>query len=300
MITLNTERGLVNIENWQDVLDLPGYQSELSLTEHTLDSVIGRYVEKDWVKCGLTNCHTLHSKGWVVKTKKGPVTNIGKDCAKTHLGVDFDAMAKQFDRNVTMQNNRSLLASFSFQIDDFETKIEQIREGRLGADWIYKKSRPLITPNSGCPNEVVKSINSMVKSSSNLLTKSRLASKEEVDRAIAAKGGAIQQPYYVDEPVAEIKGLQVLRSENDLKVLLITDIKENITAFKSKNIDSLSFEELRHWSKWVASLDNKLEVIASAIDSGKVLLTRENLEPFNEVLDHKDKAVFKTYLKSLD
>jgi hypothetical protein len=301
MITLNSEQGLIDIESWEDVISRPGYVTDLDPSKHTLDSIIGRYVEKDMVKCGLTNCHSPHAKGYIVKTKEGLSTNIGKDCGKNYFGVDFETMAKQFERDLTMKNNRERLATFSFQLEELEQSLDNLRQGKGGADWVYKKSRPLITANNGCPDEVVRRLISMIKASTSILTLAREATPQEIAVLEVAQGRKIQQPHVIEDRISEILGLQVLYPENDLRNLLIIDIETNLIDFKLKNIDILDFKELAYWCKWFDALENKIANATATVKSGVELLTSTNLEPLNAILnDRNDKVLFRTYLKSLE
>ncbi len=300
MITFNSDRGLVNIDNWQDVISLPGYQKNLNPDEHILDSIIGRYIEKDMIPCGLSNCHSLHAKGYVAKTKSGLVTNIGKDCGKKYFGVDFEVMTKNFERDIAIQTNKNTLASFSVRIEEFEQEITILREGDRGADWIYKKSRPLITMGKGCPASVVRTVNEMLKSSSSTLVKPREADENELAVAEQVQNRKIPKPYFINESVAEIQGLRSLTNEYDLREIFVLDINDGIEKFKKINIDNLTYNELIIWSKWIVSLDKKLEIATESINHGLRLLTKSNLEPFEQLLsDQKEKVEFKNYLKTL-
>ena len=83
MIILNTERGFIEVENWDDIKSQAAFLENLDPSKHELKSVIGFYAFKEKGKCGLTTCHQPHMKGFIVETKKGILTNIGKDCGKT-------------------------------------------------------------------------------------------------------------------------------------------------------------------------------------------------------------------------
>lgn len=300
MITLNSEQGLITVDNWEDVISRPGFINNLNPSDHILDSIIGRYMFKDMIKCGLSNCHSPHSKGYLVKTKEGLSTNIGKDCGKKYFSVDFEFMTKQFDRDITEQENRSRLFSFSFQIEELEKKITDIRDGYRGADWIYKKTRALVSIENGCPTDIVRKITSMIKAGSSALSISREATKAEVDALSAMQNRNLQTPHIVEETIAHIDGMQALYPDNDLKSLLVLNLQKNLTAFKLKDIDILSYEDLRHWTKWVGSMERKLEKALDVVKYGNALLTQLNLEPFNQVLSNDDeKKIFKAYLKGL-
>lgn len=206
MITLNTNKGLIRIEVWDEIESRLGFVKNLNPAEHKLDSIIGRYIFKDKIRCGLSNCHTPHAKGYIVATKDGHETNIGKDCGKTYFGVDFETLSRKFDRDITEAENREKLWSFSFQLEELENKINQLRESNKGADWVHKNSRPLVIPNKGCPEEVVRRISSMIKARINVLSTQREATAQEIERLETLENRKLQRPYYVDEPIAEIAG----------------------------------------------------------------------------------------------
>lgn len=300
MITLNSEQGLINVENWEDIELRPGFVTDLNPSDHQLESIIGRYLFKEKIKCGLSNCHTPHAKGYIVTTKVGQSTNIGKDCGKKYFGVDFEGLSKKFDRDIKEKENRDRLYSFSFQIEEVEQAISDLRKKEYGADWVNKKTRPLISAGKDCPEVVVRRISTMIKTGTNILSIQREATLEEIETLEAMQSRKIQRPHIIEESVAEIAGIQALYPEYDLKKLLVYDLGENLQAFKGKDIDSLSFDELRHWTKWVSSIENTLERAATAVTLGNTLLSRNNLEPFNQILTKREDAnLFRSYLKGL-
>lgn len=44
MITFNSERGLVVVDNWGDIEGRPGFVKDLDPSKHGLKAIIGRYV----------------------------------------------------------------------------------------------------------------------------------------------------------------------------------------------------------------------------------------------------------------
>lgn len=300
MITLNSEQGLVTVESWDDIRSRPGFVTDLNPSDHKLDSIIGRYIFRDKIRCGLSNCHTPHAKGYIATTKEGLSTNIGKDCGKRYFGVDFETMSKKFDRDVTEAENRSRLCGFSLQIDEVERTISGLRQKPHGADWVYKKTRALVSVGNGCLEEVVRRISTMLKNGTNTLTTEREATSSEVDALEAMQGRRLQRPHVISEPVAEIAGLQALYPENDVKVLLVLDLETNLREFKDKDIDSLTYDELRRWAKWADSFENTLERATNAVALGGILLAQSNLEPFSRVLvKREDNSLFRAYLRGL-
>lgn len=300
MITLNSEQGLISVENWEAIEARPGFITDLNPSDHQLESIIGRYLFKEKIRCGLSNCHTPHAKGYIVTTKEGQSTNIGKDCGKKYFGVDFEDLSKKFDRDITEKENRIHLFSFSFQVEEIERAISDLRKKELGADWVYKKTRPLLSAGKDCPEVIVRRISTMIKTGSNILSAQREATSEEIETLEAMQGRKIQHPHFVEDHIADIAGIQALYSENDLKALLVLNLEGNLQVFKSKDIDSLSFDDLRYWTKWVNNIENIMERAVTAVTLGNALLSRSNLEPFIQLLTKRDDiALFRSYLKGL-
>jgi len=109
MITINVNDEIVKVDTWEDIVQRPFYRGDLDPGKHELGSIIGRYLFGEKVRCGLSNCHTPHGRGFLVKTKDGLETNIGKDCGSTYFGVDFDDQSRQFERDLAERDGRELL-----------------------------------------------------------------------------------------------------------------------------------------------------------------------------------------------
>lgn len=299
MITLNSEQGLINVESWDAIESRPGFVPDLNPSAHKLDSIIGRYIFKDKIRCGLSNCHSPHAKGYIVTTKEGLSTNIGKDCGKNYFGVDFETMSKQFDRLVIEAENRSRLCGFSFQVEEIDRVLCELRQKPRGADWVYNNTRALVSVSNAFPKEVVRRISAMLKNGTNTLTIEHEATSSEIEALEAMQGRKLPRPHVISETVANIAGLQALYPENDLRTLLVLDLETRLNEFKEKDIDSLTYDELRFWTKWADSVENTLEKATNAAEIGRELLTKPNLEPFSRVLTRDDNSLFRAYLKGL-
>ncbi len=300
MITLNTDKGLIKVEGWDDIRSRPGFAIDLNPAEHALKSIIGRYIFKDKIRCGLSNCHTPHAKGYIVVTKDDQETNIGKDCGKTYFGVDFETLSRKFDRDITEKENREKLWSFSFQLEELKARITELRGAERGADWVYRNTRPLVSQNKGCPDEVVRRVSSMIKTRQGILSTQREATAQETENLEAVQGRTLPKPYYFDEPIAEIAGIEALYPESDLRELLVLDLEENIKSFEKKDIDTLDYGALRHWVKWVGSIEKTIDQANHVVSRGRALLNPANLQPLMQILSTQaDVTMFRAYLKGL-
>lgn len=78
------------------------------------------------------------------------------------------------------------------------------------------------------------------------------------------------------------------------------DLETNLREFKDKDIDSLTYDELRRWAKWADSFENTLERATNAVALDGILLAQSNLEPFSRVLvKREDNSLFRAYLRGL-
>jgi hypothetical protein len=301
VITISTNKGLIKVDSWEDVIGRAGFTDNLDPAEHELQAIIGRYIFGDKVRCGLSNCHTPHVYGYLVSTKTGRETNIGKDCGKIYFGIEFTQAAKQFDIDLAAQENRDLLWSFKFQIDELEDKVESIREGDMGANWVQKRCDALRNP-AKVPIEVTRQMGELVKQKSGLLTIVREATEQEAENLEQQRMRKLDRPVYVTDFEAQLKGIEALYEENDLRVLLILGVEDKLKGFKRLAIDDLSNAQLSYWKKWATSVDLLLESAIRAVEYGRELLKEENLSPLlrlNGLEKNNGKARVKAFLDSL-
>jgi len=300
LITLTDERGLIKSpQSWDEIESLPGYVKGIDPTQHKLKAIIGSYHLKG-IHCGLS-CNQPHDKGYIAVTQSGAVTNLGHDCGRKYFGVDFITFKNQHHRELDARNNRDLLFTFSLQLDDLEKEINELRKANYGIDWIYKTSQELICRGKGCPDEVIRVVNAMIKSRSNVLKKEREATDAEIKTLELSQNKRIQRPHYVEEDIAIISGLEVLYEENDLRKLTVNELEINIKPFKVLNIENLTHSDLAKWAKWVNSIDNLKERIKNSMNAGLALLKPENLEPLSKIVDKsEDIKGFRKFINSLN
>lgn len=301
MIVLNSEKEIIRVEAWEDIVTRPGFNRNLNPEKHALESIIGRYAFRDYVPCGLSNCHTPHGRGYIVVTKDGHETNIGKDCGKTYFGVDFETLSNKFDRDITEKENREKLWSFFFRSEEFHAKVTTIRTEENGANWVYRETSNLLNPQK-VPSKAIRRINSMVKARDSRLFQDREATEDEIEQMERAQGRRIRErPQYVSIPLGQLQGLDALYPENNLRVLLVEELEERLKLLGDTNIDALSFEDLRKWSKWLGSLDALFERATQSVKSGRMLLTQANLGTLSDAasLSTEEHSMLGAYLRTL-
>lgn len=300
MIVLNINKELIRVENWADIEARPGFTNNLDPKSHELASILGRYAFSDRIRCGLSNCHTPHAKGYVVATKDGRETNIGKDCGKNYFGVDFETLTRQFDQDITDKENRERLWSFSFRTEELKAAIQDLRNQPFGADWVFHSTRPLLEAGRAVPTEVVRKLASLIKSRNNLITVEREATEEETEQLEAARGRKLPRPQYIEEPVGQLEGIECLYPENDIRQLLVIDIEQELRSFEEQKIEELSSRALTRWNKWAGSVDPNVERARSAVEAGRRFLRSDNLRCLVEFIrDSEQSERMSKYIKSL-
>ncbi len=297
MITLNGERGFEQVESWDQILELPGFTPDLNPSQKQLKEIIGRYVFREKIACGLSTCRQPHGRGYIVTTKSGEVTNIGNVCGKKHFGVEFEEYSKVFTQAVTDHQNREAIASFLFRMESLAEYIKRVRAEERGADWVYLTSRALVERNHGCADIIVSELGKMVRARSGDVRVARQASEDEAKELEVMAGRSLPRPQYIEESKGQLRGLSCLYPEFNIREILIVDLQTNIDKLAEVDVDGLSSKELGFWSKWCQEFDQKIDRIREAVRSGRQLLSKENLSQLVELIhDPKQRSEFKKWL----
>jgi len=284
MITISSERGLVRIETWEDVESQPGFKQEINPKEVKLDAIIGRYRLPDYVVCGLSSCHHKHFCGYLVTTKEGTITNIGKDCGKTHFGVDFETLSRKFDRDMANAERRETLQAAQAKLDGWLSEVDTLKDQDKGASWLNKQIKAI----RDLPEKVRDALGKMVRDRSPVVTKQRLAAKQEKEIMVemrSLKEEDAEGPVYVDDEVGSLDGLAALYPENDIRELLIKDVHAGLVEVQEMDIESASEHELRTRAKWVNEVDTKLKQCRDIIKTGVRFFDAENISLLAEICD---------------
>lgn len=288
MITLNTERGLERIESWSDVESLPGFKKDIDPKTVKLSSIIGKYRFSDQVTCGLSNCHHKHFRGYVVTTSDGRATNIGKDCGKTHFGVDFETLSRTFDREMLDQERRETLVAAKNHLDGYLRQIEELKNADKGATWLNRQITLLRRPVNGLPHNISQCLGDMIRTQSAVLKRARRATKAEVE-AMRATGRLNENDrrteIMIEDDVGVLRGLAVLKAENDIREILILDLGETMDHLRMIDIASASSHELGQLTKRVAEIEPKLNQCRRIVTLGVQFFERENLSQLAEVAE---------------
>lgn len=273
MITIKRNREWIKIDSWQDVMTLPGYVAEINPKTVELDSVIGKYREPEYRICGLSNCHTKHYRGYLITTKKGDVANIGVNCGATHFGVDFETMSRQFDRDYQNQERRELILSAKNKLTTWQSKVDDLVNAPRGASWLLRQYTLSDQRETGFPYCVTVALMKMSKNNSNVLTKERRATKEEV--AIMNETG--QRTDFVVDAVGVIDGIGGFFNIEKLKAIFANDLRPGFKELRDFDVEQASEGSLMHWSKWCGEVESKINESIKIIEEASLFFDQENL-----------------------
>jgi hypothetical protein len=140
----------------------------------------------------------------------------------------------------------------------------------------------------------------MVRERTTIVSIERAASENEISAMEAIENRKIRRPHFVSEPIGQILGIEALYPENDLRELLVLDLEEKLAAFKKLRIGEMSYDELRHWTKWVTSIEKTLDRVTSTIAAGQALLAPQNLGMLLRTISMPaDQVAFRDFLTRL-
>lgn len=282
MIALNTAKGIIQINSWQDIIDRPHFRNDINPADVTLREIIGSYHFSEDVACGLTTCHQPHKRGYIVMTKEGFETNIGKDCGKSYFSVDFVDMKTRFDKDVKIYQQRQNVKAMQSKASELLAIVDNLRQQARGADWIYTCIAQLRNP-AVVGEKVTAELRKMIKERRKALLSPREATKEERESAFAMDPSLATklkgEPYYIDVVVGSIEFLEAMYKENDLKEILIRDVTRILKQLLESDPDSLKARELAQLSKDASGVQIKIDMAKDIIPIGQKFLTYENLSP---------------------
>jgi hypothetical protein len=295
MIRINSERGPVHLESWQNVRELPGYTPEIDPQSETLKEIIGAYSLGDPVSCGLSSCRTAHKRGYVVVTANGLVSNIGNICGVRHFGVDFRQKTRLYWRLARDYENRQLIYQTQSRIDELSSTIEYLINGDRAGKWLSRQRRL-----NGLPSRIRSQLREMARTGRNSVSVTREATKAERDDIEARTGQSVPAPYYIEQEIGVLKGVSALADANDPRLLITIKLKGLLDRLRSVNPEEMRSSELRDFSKECGEVDSRLADATRVIKIGQRFFSAGNLHILLRLSEGPaETKEIKRYLKQL-
>ena len=307
MITLNTEKGFVRIESWDDITSRPGFTTDIDPRTVQLQAIIGNYVFADFITCGLSTCHQPHGSGYLVSAKDGRETNIGKDCGKKHFSVDFVRMRNTFTRDLINQERRERLGELKNRLPSIIEELGRIKNEERGATWVNAMISKLSGKSGNLPTSITEKIRKLVRTGSGTLTIERKATKQEADIARLAERrqnesdeDAYEKPQFVEEQVGFLEGFAALLPENSLRTLLLEAVEPGIKGLEHAEIINLNPKELGNLHRLTKDLESSINRIKESVVLGRRLLVKDNISQlYRYIVSSQQRQYFTNYLNLL-
>jgi len=276
MITVSTEKGLVSLETWDDVVLRPGFMKDVDPKTVKLERIIGTYQFEDEVVCGLSSCHHKHRRGYLIAIAGNRETNIGKDCGRTHFAVDFIVMGRQFDKAVRRMQRIEMVSATKHGLPELERRLSALTKGAYGADWIVKKIA-VLNGLGDLPDAMIDGIRRMIQRQDNKISITRKASSEEVAVHEEMTRRRAERPHYIETVVGRFDGLAALYPENNLRTLVVEGLKETFRDLKEADLAAASDTALQKLAKRVEKIERYFVDIELIIAEAHRLLRRANI-----------------------
>ena len=307
MITLLENKQLIHVGDWEKIRERPGFRDELHPGSVEFLEIIGLYHEKHPRPCGLMTCHTPHKRGYIVTVKGGEETNIGHQCGKTYFHVDFDELSRDFESRVSAYQHRVKLSEVAARSERIKHDLETLLEGPRGGRQVRRLVQMITNPSQGMPREITDIFRTASKSSGGALFTTRSETDVELELRLTREGrrdiesiDKEKERAYVEEAFHQLRGIEVLQSDNDLRTLLITEIRTPLEEFLSADIDTMSNHELGRWAAWADRLADKFKLAGQVLNSGHEFFTVQNLSPVIELIESQTaRERFKQFLREM-
>lgn len=271
------ERQLVRFAGIEEIEVRPAFCREVPADRVTPTEAVGVYHFPRTAKqpCGLSNCRTPHSKGFLVAMDTGEEALIGGYCGAKKMGLAFQEVINRAQRLDRIHRYRETLRRALAESRAFYARLEAILDAPYGARWLSKRmsecSRVL-------PSEALHLVQRMARHRMPDVSAQRPMTASEV--AVARETGAIPKgekgPFFRSEKIGIVAGLDIWRT--DLRALLIDDMQQGMQKLQQANISTITSEAtLRAHARWVESLPSKFAEAEILLRSGSAFFEPDNL-----------------------
>ena len=295
MITLVKDKTYVRVSSWEEIFEMPGYTNILNPKQEKLKQIIGKYEFTTMEECGLSNCKTPHSKGYIVSTETGKLTNLGHHCGKRHFGVEFKSLSKQFNRDFRDYQARQRIEKCLREHGTYISRLNSIENDYGKVEDIYALQQFFTKPSKGCPDLILSELSKMVKKRDATIYSTQKLTDKEYETLKSSGQKKISR--FKEVPVAMLNGFSFLFKENDLRKFA-TDFKNPLDNLGTIDVNSLTSSELDTWSKKIGDFDSTLNHTIEILQNGKKFCEPQNIRKFKHFMPNENKK-WKQFLQTI-
>ncbi|MBK4738674.1 hypothetical protein [Noviherbaspirillum pedocola] len=176
---------LVSIKTPDDLLQRPLYHERINITQSKLAEVLAPYRFKDPYPCGISDCRTLHQRGFLVRTEDDKETNIGKDCGVSYFGQDFKIKAYLQEQRATLKAQIDVLDGVRHRQPELMHRIADLFNRPFGVKWAESTLRGF---KDAVGHVIYRQVRDRAARSEVVVESTREATAEERQRQQALRG----------------------------------------------------------------------------------------------------------------
>lgn len=301
MIYLLEGDSFVEVDDWQKVCARPSYLENLVVKDRTLERIVGYYELPEKVKCGLSNCHKRHFKGYVVETDDSSETNIGHDCGSKYFDVQFETMSSEFLNALEIAKAKAFILDNKARVFEYWQKVNALAVGPKNVSWaidLYRK----INSSDVIGLAAYRALREMQANGNGNVTTTRPPTAKEIE---LSKASGQPVPQAVEVIVGFISNIDFISPDNDLTELYENQLRGVVQALQNADPEKLSRTQMRPIVNGISALNTRIERVKEIIETAKVFFTQENLSQLiiqledNKNISSSDVKRYREFVESL-
>lgn len=258
---------------YADLQARPHFMQSLDQRNHSLAKVLTDYHFATKVPCGLSDCHTPHLTGFLVRTTSGVETAIGHVCGRKIFGDEvWSAAQAKYTRDRRRLDLLSRASEIQAQAHSIDQAVESVMADQFGVRWV-RDVREAISKILG--EGLCSTLRSYQKRGSLEVSQARERSAAEIDRLAEASKRPREAFRLETVIVGRLQSAEWLTFEfsKTLRDELQTEVKD----FARINPDSLPTPALAQRLKKFDGWEKRISDARAAARSAVEFLDPENL-----------------------
>lgn len=252
----------IAIDTWNDIVNRPRYESPIDPQACRYTHIITLYSFNDHnVRCGVSDCNQIHTRGFLVTTPDDKETNLCEACGQRFFNISFEEQKKTLQKQARIRDQKIQLNTVLEQSEAIKARINELKRRPRGANWLY---RSLSNFQKSYPKELLNALR-------------ELATNKE-DNTIFSGLVDNDGDKFRREQIEQLQGLDIFA----------TDIREALIGKILKPLKQLEEIAEKHGAgpnpslaarcKWADSLEDQFAFGEYLIEEGGAFFKTENLE----------------------
>jgi hypothetical protein len=285
IINIRSNAGFIRLDDFDDVKKREKFISVFNPKGKRLLEVIGDYEFDDEIHCGLKDCNQPHKKGFIVLTSTEEETNIGNNCGEKIFGhIQFSSLRKSYKTDFEIENNRQIIRNSLPNLENwYQRLISHYNKSPYNARWAWESIINILQP-SVIGEFAFSELNKMKRTLNGKVVVDIVATAEEA-QILQAQGK--KPPFYIEKSLGEVKCVSVLSQGDELKKLVLDDIKETLKRIEDVNPDTCDdYKLLSDIAKRANNVESNFKKIDSIVENAKKFFEKQNFAPLYEKLEN--------------